>query len=249
MRAVAGHRWTAVIGLGAAAVVFWWSVSSVAGESPSPSPVTSASPATVSADGAGVFVAKCSNCHGVDGKGGEEGPSLHGLPAGQETIAGVVDIVEEGPDGMPSFADQLTESQIDAVAEYVVDQFATPGQLALGGEVFRLDCAGCHGVTGIGGALIYSDENAPHLFEASSAEVLAAVRGGPGTMPAFNQTNLTDESAASVAVYVEMLKHPANPGGIAIPPPGPVTEGFVAALVGLGLALMAAAWVTKGGRG
>jgi ubiquinol-cytochrome c reductase cytochrome c subunit len=237
------------VGLGAAAVVFWWSTSSTAGESPAPTPVVSASPGAAAGVGASIFVAKCSNCHGADGQGADEGPSLRGLPAGEGTIAGVVEIVEEGPDGMPSFADQLTESQVDAVAGYVVTQFATPGQLALGGEVFRLDCAGCHGVTGIGGALIYSDENAPRLFEASSAEVLAAVRGGPGTMPAFNQANLSDESAASVAVYIEMLKNPARPGGLAIPPPGPVTEGFVAALVGLGLALIAAAWVTKGGRG
>lgn len=239
----------ALVGFGLAMVVLAWSASSMAGESPSPTAAASASPVVTSAEGASIFAAKCSSCHGGSGEGAEEGPSVHGVPAGEESIPGVAELVRSGKYQMPSFSDQLTDPQIEAVASYVVSQFATPGQLAPGGELFRLNCAGCHGATGHGGALIYSDQNAPSLLDVSSAEVVAAMRAGPGTMPAFNETNLSDESAASVASYVTMLDSPARPGGITVPPPGPVTEGFVAALVGLGMVLIAAAWVTKGGRG
>ena len=72
---------------------------------------------------------------------------------------------------------------------------------------------------------------------------------GPGNMPPFNQTALSDGAVASIADYLGVLRDPPQPGGLSVAPPGPVTEGLLAAVVGLGATLLAAAWVTRGGRG
>lgn len=228
----------------------WWS-SGVVAQSPSPTvaPEAGQTQPPSAAVGSNIFQAECSRCHGPSGEGAIEGPSLHALPAGDDTISGVEEIVRLGGVEMDAFGDELSDAEIAAVAQYVVAEFATAGDVAHGGELYRLNCAGCHGAAAGGGALIYSERNAPSLSDVSLAKVVAAIRGGPGTMPAFNQAALGDASVASVARYVGALQDPADPGGVAIPPPGPVTEGFVAGLIGLGAALLAAIWLTRGGRG
>lgn len=242
------RRFIGLTAFGVAALVALWLASGAAALSPaSAEPPGGRAPLT--ADGASVFAAECARCHGNAGEGATEGPSLHALPAGEATIPGVAELVRSGWGEMPSFGDTLTTPEITAVAEYVVAEFGTPGEVARGGELYRLNCAGCHGAAGRGGALIYSTPNAPSLSSVTDAEVVAAVRGGPGTMPAFNEAALPDLSVASISDYVAVLRDPAQPGGLAIAPAGPVTEGFLAGIIGLGAALIAAAWVTRGGHG
>jgi mono/diheme cytochrome c family protein len=171
------------------------------------------------------------------------------MPLGGQTIADVADIVRSGFGEMKSFADKLSEDEITEVSTYVVTEWGAQGDVATGGELFRLNCAGCHGAAGRGGALIYSEQNAPSLAEGSNAITVGAIRGGPGTMPAFNEATLDSPSVASIALYVGALRDPAQPGGVSVSPAGPVTEGLLAGLIGLGAALIAAAWVTRGGRG
>jgi ubiquinol-cytochrome c reductase cytochrome c subunit len=55
---------------------------------------------------------------------------------------------------------------------------------------------------------------------------------GPGQMPVFD---LGQESIAAVATYVDFLQDADDPGGFEIGGIGPVPEGFVAWLVGMGL--------------
>jgi len=202
-----------------------------------------------SADGAAVYESTCRDCHGRDALGGFSAPGLQGFPQTDESIQEIVEIATNGTDEMPAQGDKLSGEEIQAVAEYLVSAFGAVGDPAIGGELYRLNCAGCHGAAGRGGALIYSETNAPSLAGVSNAEVVGAIRFGPGTMPPFNGTALDNPSVASVTEYVHILSDPPHPGGFLVPPPGPVTEGFVAALLGLGGALLAAAWVTRGGRG
>jgi len=201
------------------------------------------------ATGADLFAATCASCHGKSADGGFTAPGLHGMPLGDQTIADVADIVRSGFGEMKSFSDKLSEAEITEVSTYVVTEWGAQGDVATGGELFRLNCAGCHGAAGRGGALIYSEQNAPSLADGSNAITVGAIRGGPGTMPRFDEATLDSASVASIAVYVGMLRDPARPGGLSVAPAGPVTEGLLAGLIGLGAALIAAAWVTRGGRG
>jgi len=70
------------------------------------------------ADGAKVFAANCSVCHGADGRGGNGGPDLTSIPSAKQTAV-VVKQVENGGGGMPAFKGQLSPAQINDVAAYV----------------------------------------------------------------------------------------------------------------------------------
>jgi cbb3-type cytochrome c oxidase subunit III len=76
-------------------------------------------------DGAAIFSANCASCHTLAAAGatGTVGPNLD---ESQPTLELAVDRVTNGAGAMPSFSDQLSEEQIQAVAEYVVE--STSGQ-------------------------------------------------------------------------------------------------------------------------
>jgi ubiquinol-cytochrome c reductase cytochrome c subunit len=62
-----------------------------------------------------------------------------------------------------------------------------------------------------------------------------AMLTGPGQMPVFA---LPDEDLDAVATYVDYLQRAPNPGGFSIGGIGPVPEGFVGWVVGMGLLLV-----------
>jgi mono/diheme cytochrome c family protein len=71
------------------------------------------------ADGAAVFAsAGCGNCHtlAAANASGNVGPNLDELQPDTEEVA---EQVKSGGGGMPAFEDQLSEEEIQAVAEYV----------------------------------------------------------------------------------------------------------------------------------
>lgn len=71
------------------------------------------------ADGAAVFAsAGCGNCHTLAAAdaSGAVGPNLDELMPSTEQVA---EQVKSGGGGMPAFEDQLSEEEIQAVAEYV----------------------------------------------------------------------------------------------------------------------------------
>jgi ubiquinol-cytochrome c reductase cytochrome c subunit len=53
--------------------------------------------------------------------------------------------------------------------------------LAIGGELYRMQCAACHEWAGVGGALYQRD--APSLDLATPTQIAEAIRVGPGQMP------------------------------------------------------------------
>ena len=70
-------------------------------------------------DGAAVFAsAGCGGCHTLQaaGSSGMAGPNLDDLMPSKEQVENQV---RSGGGGMPSFADQLSDEQIEAVAEYI----------------------------------------------------------------------------------------------------------------------------------
>lgn len=200
-------------------------------------------------EGENVFARECAGCHGSKGEGALEGPSLQSVLDDQAAIAGVAGIVRDGYGEMDSFQGKLTEDQIKAVADYVVTTFGTTGDVPEGGVLFRLNCAGCHGASARGGALIYSEDNAPNLLDVATPEISAAIRSGPSTMPAYNEGALTDAQVADIASYVASIQSPPQPGGLEMTYHGPVSEGLIAILGGLGAAILTALWMERGGRG
>jgi cbb3-type cytochrome c oxidase subunit III len=77
-------------------------------------------------DAKGVFSENCATCHGVDGRA----QTLHGRLIGakdltnpqwqaQTTDAKIVNAIKTGPGAMPSFAQKLSASEIQALASYV----------------------------------------------------------------------------------------------------------------------------------
>jgi ubiquinol-cytochrome c reductase cytochrome c subunit len=210
---------------------------------PSPSPSTEASAGANPA--AKVFAENCSGCHGTRGEGGF-GPPL--ATAGFATL--VAPMVEEGGIQMPSFGDQLSDAQIQGVAEYVAADIADPASheavVADGGEIYRLYCAGCHSTTGRGGALTRG-RNAPDISQYPAAEALAAMILGRGNMPMFAGNTLDVRQQAAVGLYVSVLVDPPSPGGRGLGYLGPVTEGAVSAIALLILIFLAVwlAWKSR----
>ena len=71
------------------------------------------------------------------------------------------------------------------------------------------------------------------------------MRTGPGQMPKFSEEEFSDQQLDSIAAYVLYLQSPDDPGGFSLGGTGPTAEGFVAWIFGLGLAVIAALFVTR----
>jgi ubiquinol-cytochrome c reductase cytochrome c subunit len=194
------------------------------------------------ANAAGIYTENCTPCHGADGQGSDNGPSLKA--AGFAEL--VAPKVRVGEGGMPVFAGILTDQQIESVSDYVVQTLADPAtheaSQGEGGVVFRLYCATCHGSTGRGGALT-GGHNAPILGEVIGADALVDMIEGPAEMPVFAGTTLTNRQQAAVALYMQdVIAQLPSPGGYGMGDRGPVTEGFFALVLGLGSLVLLARW-------
>lgn len=213
------------------------------------------------AQGRELYQTSCVTCHGVDGEGQDapngsvRGPSLTGsgeAGAFYWLSTGRMPLANPGDTPMrkdPAFDD----AEIEALVAYVASLGEGPalpgidiarGDLAEGGVLYRESCQACHSATGAGGALSYG-RAAPPLAESTPEQVGAAVRHGPGPMPQFGPDILPVEDLNSVARYVDYLESPDDQGGLALGRLGPIPEGFMTWVGGLGLLLVAAFWMGK----
>lgn len=220
-------------------------------------PVRTAQPATLSqtrGDGRQLYVTGCSSCHGLDGRGTPRGPSLESsgeasayyyLSTGRMPLAD-----ETQPRRKPA---AYSRQEIDLLVDYVASLGNGPplphldlkgADLAEGGVLFRSNCGPCHTAAGIGGALS-SGGVAPSVQPAAPLEVAAAIRSGPGQMPLFGPEALSDEEVDSIVRYVRFLESPPTPGGAALGGAGPIPEGFVAWIFGVGSLILAVLWIGK----
>jgi cytochrome c551 len=79
--------------------------------------------ASLIAQGQQVFSENCAVCHGPTGQGGSGGPDLRTAPKAQQ-VNSAIEQVTNGGGGMPPFGGQLSDTQIRAVATYVVERIA-----------------------------------------------------------------------------------------------------------------------------
>lgn len=224
----------------------------------SPSPITyKEPPKSLISYGQEIFSETCESCHGPEAKGTNDGPDLQGLGAG--TIDFWV------ATGRMPLADPTEQAAIRpailnhkeqlAVSAYIAS--LAPGGIAIpsvdlgetneseGEFMFSEDCAACHTITGAGDALS-NNIYAPSLHAATPTEIAEAIRSGPGDMPRFGPGTLSNQQVADIVRYVVYLQHPDNRGGFALGGVGPVAEGFVAIIIGLGSIMLAGYWI--GGR-
>jgi mono/diheme cytochrome c family protein len=79
-------------------------------------------PKQTSSNGMELYSVNCAGCHGPDGRGLRGAPSLVSGPLGALSVDELVPKISKGKPlaGMPRFRNDLTETQIRAMAGYVV---------------------------------------------------------------------------------------------------------------------------------
>ena len=221
-----------------------------------PRPVVAQAPeGTLLERGRDLFVASCASCHGADGRGTSTGPSLMGVGAAAadfQLSTGRMPLAAPGAQAVrkpPVFRGEARRALVAYVASLgpgppIPSVNPAEGDLARGGELFRLNCAACHGFAGRGGALSYG-RHAPPLTEATPVEVGEAIRTGPGQMPVFGPDTIDDEEVDSIVRYVTYLHRPDDPGGLGLGHLGPIPEGLVAGIFGLGGVALITRWIER----
>ena len=116
------------------------------------------------------------------------------------------------------------------------------GDLAEGGELFRLNCASCHNFAGRGGALS-AGKFAPSLNPSTDQVIYGAMLSGPQNMPVFSDNQITPEQKRAIINYVQTLKQSQDPGGSGIGRLGPVPEGLVIWVIGIGGLMVTILWI------
>jgi ubiquinol-cytochrome c reductase cytochrome c subunit len=150
----------------------------------------------------------------------------------------------------PVFSDEQIRALVDYVAGFgggpaIPAVQVTGADLSRGRDLFVTSCAACHG-PGAGGDDIGGGFVAPPLLGVDPVIVGEAIRTGPGAMPIFPSGQVSDEDLNAIAAYLEYLREDAAPGGATLGGSGPVVEGYVAWIVGIGLLLLAARRIERG---
>ena len=127
---------------------------------------------------------------------------------------------------------------------HIADESLLSGDVARGGDLFRLNCASCHNFTGKGGALS-SGKYAPDLGEASKvpAQVYTAMLTGPQNMPKFSDRQLSPQEKVDIVSYVREAAATPSPGGYGLGGFGPAPEGMAAWIIGMVAAIGIAMWI------
>lgn len=207
-----------------------------------------------------LYRAGCTTCHGESGEGIDPWPGIAGAGAAAADFqlrTGRMPFTGRPGEQTQPKPPAYDEQEIRDLVAYVASLGEGPEipeveiddeLLQRGWELFSVNCAPCHGATANGGA-VGGGAIAWPLLDDPPRIVVEAMLTGPGQMPVFD---LPDEDLDAVATYVEYLQTAPDPGGLAIGGIGPVPEGFVAWLVGMGLLvavvyLVGRQWDRKGG--
>ncbi|MEW1957224.1 cytochrome c [Kineococcus sp. NPDC059986] len=232
-----------------------------------------ATTATASADdietGKKLFLANCSTCHGINAQGGgvvegkNPGPSLIGVGAASvdfQVGTGRMPLAQSGAQAPEVDKIRFSQEQIDQMAAYIAslapgpaipteEQLDTSGvsneEVARGAAIFRTNCAMCHNSQGKGGALT-AGKYAPDLTGVSAKHIYEAMQTGPQSMPVFNDNNISPEDKTAIIAWLtdrggENTR--VDPGGLTLGSLGPVSEGLVAWIAGIGALIGVSVWL------
>lgn len=209
------------------------------------------------AEGKALFDVSCVTCHGRNAQGIEgRGPSLVGVGAASvefQVGSGRMPMARQEAQAMRK-PELFTDEEVRQLAQYVQelgggpvvpdgDNLHADGNIAAGGELFRINCAQCHAFGGGGGALS-SGKYAPSLRPATDRQIYAAMLSGPQNMPVFGDNQISPEQKADLIAYIqETLKTDRDPGGFNLGRYGPSTEGVAIFLVGIVALVFASLWI------
>jgi ubiquinol-cytochrome c reductase cytochrome c subunit len=218
-----------------------------------PDPVGGDDPETVSR-GVELYGQHCIMCHGAEGRGTERAASI------REASPALVDfVIRTGRMPLPRDGARIQrrEPVIDergreAIVAYIrtfaaqepeiPDPDPEAGDLVHGRELYETHCIACHSPFGMGIA-ISQEDLAPAVHDADEVEIAQAVRAGPGVMPRFGEATIDDDDLDSLIQYVMHLRDRPQPGGITFGRGGPVGEGLLAWIVGMGALLLVAYFI------
>lgn len=219
-----------------------------------------AEPTSASQDiaaGKTLFQATCSSCHGLDAQGTSQAPSLIGAGAAAvdfQMSTGRMPAKEVGAENGRGPV-QFTQQQIYDIADYIASlgggppipdaqQVATAGaDTGLGYELFSANCSQCHNAGLSGGALTYG-KFAPSLTQATPTQIYEAMLTGPEAMPVFSDGAISPQAKRDIIAYITQTRTEPNPGGFSLGRTGPITEGLVIFLGGMGFLVLIAVWIT-----
>jgi ubiquinol-cytochrome c reductase cytochrome c subunit len=222
-------------------------------------PAISAQDAPLSAaamEGKALFDNSCISCHGMNGQGIQDrGPSLIGVGAASvefQVGTGRMPLGQQNAQAMEK-PPVFNEEQTRQIAQYVQelgggpmlpdgDNLHSGGDVAEGGQIFRLNCSSCHAFGGGGGALS-SGKFAPRLSDTTDRVIWAAMLSGPQNMPVFGDNQLTPEQKRDVVAYVQETLKDRDPGGFNLGRLGPTTEGLAVFVVGITALIFTALWI------
>jgi ubiquinol-cytochrome c reductase cytochrome c subunit len=204
-----------------------------------------------------LFLSNCSTCHGTNAEGRRNAPSLVGVGAAAvdfQVGSGRMPMAENGPQAPAVNPVRFSEDEIRQLAAYVASLGPGPaipdeadidpakGDVARGALIFRTNCAVCHNLTGKGGALTRG-KYAPNLTGVAPKEIYEAMVTGPQQMPVFTDQTIPMEGKRDIAAYLKSVEDTPSAGGLALGSLGPVTEGLVGWVLGLGLLIGCAVWL------
>lgn len=208
------------------------------------------------AQGHQLYSVSCITCHGANLEGvHDRGPSLIGSGGAAvyfQVSTGRMPAIGQGPDE-PRKTAKYNEEETRALAAYVQSMGGgtdiPSGELqggdasiAEGGELFRVNCASCHGVT-FKGAPLSAGKEAPSLNPSTDLQMWTAMLSGPESMPVFSNNELTPDNKRAIVAYVQTIKNSADPGGSGIGRIGPVSEAIVIWVAGVGALMIAILWI------
>jgi ubiquinol-cytochrome c reductase cytochrome c subunit len=209
------------------------------------------------ATGKNLFQATCSSCHGLEAQGTSQAPSLIGAGAAAvdfQMSTGRMPAKEVGAENGRGPV-QFTQQQIYDIADYIASLGGGPpipdaqqvspagADTGLGYELFSANCSQCHNAGLSGGALTYG-KFAPSLTQATPTQIYEAMLTGPEAMPVFSDGAISPQAKRDIVAYITQTRTEPNPGGFSLGRTGPITEGLVIFLGGMGFLVLIATWIT-----
>jgi ubiquinol-cytochrome c reductase cytochrome c subunit len=229
----------------------------------------SAADSDLVAQGRALFLVGCSSCHGDHAQGittqdgTQYGPSLIGVGAASvdfQVGTGRMPMVQPGAQVVVKKT-VYSDEEIEALAAFVAslgpgpaipepeqyDPATIPEEereeaVVRGGQFFRTNCTACHNFAAAGGALP-GGKYAPSLADVEPVHIYEALITGPQQMPVFSDEVLTPEEKRQVIAYVQSITTQPGYGGSKLGSLGPVAEGLVGWVVGIGVLTAFAVWI------